>query len=274
MALLFDLDALVEMMSIGTLFAYTLVALCILILRYIYFMFFFSNIPLARTLRKAQLMSHIHWNILQWRYQEDPSEDKDLQIKNTKTKFGFLKPPPSPNPSTSRAVTILTIISGTWGFTEALLLANNCFVFLVHELISLIHLFFFCSCMFGWTMCHSEPSHWCSGSDRSVVYSDCLHPQLYRVAYRFPHLQDPTEYQQGIFHGGNCTFIFHVSSNKHQLQNLFKHTIFSVSQVPFVPVLPLVSTFINIYLMVQLEAETWLRYAIWMLVGKMVYFWL
>ncbi|KAM7417940.1 hypothetical protein PAMA_017540 [Pampus argenteus] len=76
MALLFDLDALVEMMSIGTLFAYTLVAVCILILR----------------------------------YQADPSEDTDLKFKSIK-KFGFLNPPSSPTPATSRTVKILTMIS-------------------------------------------------------------------------------------------------------------------------------------------------------------------
>uniref|UniRef100_A0A668AK72 Cationic amino acid transporter C-terminal domain-containing protein n=1 Tax=Myripristis murdjan TaxID=586833 RepID=A0A668AK72_9TELE len=75
MALLFDLKALVDMMSIGTLFAYTLVAICILILR----------------------------------YQEGDSEDTDLKIRESNSKYGCLKPPSSPTTETSRTVTSLMI---------------------------------------------------------------------------------------------------------------------------------------------------------------------
>ncbi|XP_070693351.1 cationic amino acid transporter 2-like [Pempheris klunzingeri] len=175
MALLFDLEALVEMMSIGTLFAYTLVAICILILR----------------------------------YQVGPSEDTDLQIQESNTKFGFLTPPSSPNSSTSRAVTTLTIIS------VVCVIALCATLSLAIDALARIE---------AWSV---------------VIVCILAFILLLNVFLIWRHPQNPTR----------ASFM-----------------------VPLLPALPIVSAFINIYLMVQLGGDTWLRYAIWMAVGLLIYF--
>nr|XP_057918818.1 cationic amino acid transporter 2-like [Doryrhamphus excisus]XP_057918819.1 cationic amino acid transporter 2-like [Doryrhamphus excisus] len=175
MALLFDLDALVEMMSIGTLFAYTLVAICILILR----------------------------------YQMDPSQDRELQIIESNTKFGFLKPASSPNSFTSKTVTVLILISVACVAALCITLSLG-----IDAL----------SAMEAWSI------------TLVCVFSVIL---LLSVFLIWRHPQNATK----------ASFM-----------------------VPMLPALPIVSTLINVYLMFQLEGATWVRYAIWMAVGLVIYF--
>nr|XP_020450783.1 cationic amino acid transporter 2-like [Monopterus albus]XP_020450792.1 cationic amino acid transporter 2-like [Monopterus albus] len=175
MALLFDLEALVEMMSIGTLFAYTLVAICILILR----------------------------------YRVDPSEETDLKPRESNIRSSFLKPPSSPNSSTAQSVIILTIIS--------------------------------VACVAGLCVTLSQAIEALSRLEAWSVALVCVLAFILVLniflIWRYP--QNPTK----------ASFM-----------------------VPLLPALPLVSTLINVYLMVQLGGDTWIRYAVWMLVGFVIYF--
>jgi hypothetical protein len=42
--------------------------------------------------------------------------------------------------------------------------------------------------------------------------------------------------------------------------------------MPFVPVLPLASVFINFYLMMVLSAATWIRFGVWMAIGLLLFY--
>uniref|UniRef100_A0A8C5A6A2 Zgc:175280 n=1 Tax=Gadus morhua TaxID=8049 RepID=A0A8C5A6A2_GADMO len=163
MALVFDLKALVDLMSIGTLFAYTLVAVCILILRYCQT----KPLPLAEisTLRK-----NVNIELCQW------------YISNDNLLF--------------------------W--------------------------------------CVLEPLHFVGG--------DSLRGQEWWSLLALT----------GIL----VLVVLLVAAIWRQPQNSTTATF----MVPFLPVLPVLSIFVNVYLMIQLGSDTWARYAVWMAVGLLIYF--
>ncbi|XP_031443312.1 cationic amino acid transporter 2-like [Clupea harengus] len=174
MALLFDLKALVDMMSIGTLFAYTLVAICILILR----------------------------------YQESTSEENNFHMSPTST-FSFLKPPSYPTKETSKTVTTCTIFVAVVVVILSVFMTKAIQALLLLEIWSLLCL--------------------------SVILAVLVLTTL--IIWRQP--QNPAQ---------------------------------APFMVPCLPLLPVVSVFINVYLMVQLGGDTWIRYAVWMAVGMLIYF--
>ncbi|XP_041948786.1 cationic amino acid transporter 2 family protein [Alosa sapidissima] len=170
MALLFDLKALVDMMSIGTLFAYTLVAVCILILRY------------------------------------QPGACDEVNEKQTPS-WSIKKPPSAPNPKTSQFVSLLTIFMIVLTVVLSVILSRG--LDFIGE----------------WWMI------------LLVVVTGLLMLLSLAAVWRQPQ-----------------------SCSK------------AAFMVPLVPLLPVLSLFVNIYLMVQLDGQTWIRYSIWMAIGLLIYF--
>ncbi|XP_040007001.1 cationic amino acid transporter 2 family protein [Xiphias gladius] len=175
MALLFDLKALVDMMSIGTLFAYTLVAICILILR----------------------------------YQVDLGEDSSFSKPEPFTVNGVICPPSQATTRTTQNVSVLTV-----------------FIIFLAIIISLF---------ISGAVDSLQALEWWSSLCVSGIVLMLVLSTL--IIWRQP-----------------------------------QSTTKAAFMVPFVPLLPIFSTCVNVYLMVQLGSDTWIRYAVWMAVGLIIYF--
>ncbi|KAJ0063542.1 hypothetical protein NL108_003841 [Boleophthalmus pectinirostris] len=192
MAFLFDLKDLVDLMSIGTLLAYTLVAACVLVLRYQ------PEQPslayeMANTQEEADGAESVSEGLA------DMLPDDGLTLKN-------LLSPPNHEPSrqSGSVVNISTSLLGV----------------LV--------------CIFGIVAVQGGVAHW-SLALLCIIFVICLIITL--IVWRQP---------------------------QSKVKVAFK--------VPLLPLVPVTSMFINVYLMMQLDKGTWIRFAIWMAIGLVIYF--
>lgn len=184
LALIFDLEALVEMMSIGTLLAYTIVALCVLLLRY-------QPGSVGIVKGAENIFSESSENLLE----EETAEEETRLTEESN----------GPTLQTARRATIgiycsvimffFLSIFLIWG-GEALLKARSWAIFLAVVL--------------------------------GVLLIACI-----VLLVRQPQNKTPLPFK-----------------------------------VPCVPAIPLFSIFINVFLILKLSYMTWIRFAVWMVIGE------
>uniref|UniRef100_A0A8C2WJH2 Cationic amino acid transporter 2 n=1 Tax=Cyclopterus lumpus TaxID=8103 RepID=A0A8C2WJH2_CYCLU len=191
MAFLFDLKALVDMMSIGTLLAYSLVAACVLILRWVH----------LQITKKTSFVQYCETSDL-------TESESHLNMLNggSSTLQAVLHPPTSPSEHSSSVVNMTILL-----------------VVCVVSYLTTYHIY-------------------------SILYMEVWILALLTVCLL-------------IFSG--CVFMV-----CRQPQTTKKVSF----MVPLLPFLPILSIFVNIYLMVQLSGDTWIRFSVWMAVGFLIYF--
>ncbi|XP_068786242.1 high affinity cationic amino acid transporter 1 isoform X1 [Struthio camelus] len=195
MAFLFDLKDLVDLMSIGTLLAYSLVAACVLVLRYQPEQ---PNLAyqMARTTEETDNNESVSTSESQAGFL--PEEEEKCSLK------AILCPPNSdPSKFSGSVVNISTFIIG-------FLIVGSCILTAL------------------------EPS--------VLIKTVWIIAAILVLIVSF--------------------IIWKQPESKTKLS--FK--------VPLLPLLPIVSIFVNVYLMMQLDIGTWIRFAVWMLIGFIIYF--
>ncbi|XP_075878443.1 solute carrier family 7, member 3 [Nelusetta ayraudi] len=207
MAFLFDLASLVDLMSIGTLLAYSLVAICVLILRYQP-----GNLQPGNQAEKLSSLSSQMERLVDTEGEKVPVS---LEVEETPSEEDFafkLLFVPSGNAPTQMSGTIVYATTAVISLLITILciLLTNCLPALLAGHASVV-----VPCVLLSLMC--------------VV---CV-----VIIWRQPESK------------AALTF-----------------------KVPLLPWLPLFSVFVNIYLMMQLDMQTWINFTVWMVIGFAIYF--
>ncbi|XP_060741122.1 cationic amino acid transporter 3 [Tachysurus vachellii] len=197
MAFLFDLAALVDLMSIGTLLAYTLVAVCVLILRY-----------QPYSLNSSTDIKPVELQTLTEREYVTELEKKP---HNETFSLRHLLLPGSESPTKTSGLIVYVTTAVTCGFFTLL-----CIVLAV----------------WGENIIQGESVWVTVVTVLSITSTICI-----VIIWRQPQSNEAISFK-----------------------------------VPLLPILPLVSIFVNIYLMMQMDGATWIRFAVWMVIGFLIYF--
>ncbi|XP_056239473.1 cationic amino acid transporter 2 isoform X2 [Seriola aureovittata] len=201
MAFLFDLKALVDMMSIGTLLAYSLVAVCVLILRYQ---------PDGALERRAGPSERDYLSSEEGESDLTESESHLNMLKgDSSTLQTVLHPPVQPSEHSSSVVNM----------SISVLVLVVCVV----SYLTTYHIYSVLG-MEVWILALLSVC--------LLIFSGCV-----AMVCRQPQTSKKVSFM-----------------------------------VPLLPFLPILSIFVNIYLMVQLSGDTWIRFSLWMAVGFLIYF--
>ncbi|KAM9413406.1 cationic amino acid transporter 3-like isoform 2-T2 [Salvelinus alpinus] len=209
MAFLFDLAALVDLMSIGTLLAYTLVAVCVLILRY-------QPGTLGVSGASEKLVELV--GLQRAAMAEGDSGDEFGQESEGETR-----------PLRERFILKMLLVPSCDVPTKT----SGLIVYITTAVISVV----FTLLCIVLSVCGAE-----------VVSGHPVWVTICAILAFFSFL---------------CVVIIWRQPPSRQSLTF---------KVPLLPVLPLVSIFVNIYLMMQLDGPTWCRFAVWMTIGFIIYF--
>lgn len=199
MAFLFDLKALVDMMSIGTLLAYSLVAACVLILRYQPGL----GYEMPKCVPDKEMLSASERESMM-------NESQIIILQEQGFSFRSLLHPPSL--PTEQSASVVSFLVGILAIIICAL---------------------------------------------SVL-----------TTYAIPAIANLETWSIALLTLFIILILLIVLVIWRQPQNPHK----VVFKVPLLPFLPVFSVLVNVYLMVQLSGDTWIRFSVWMALGFLIYF--